>query len=187
MTGDKRKNSTRINWWSAVLQAHPFEYQLGVMPREFTRQMSQLVQYPKLINDVGRTVDVTRLDDNVYAFEIRQKRYLGRGNYAISARAMGTIRYDEQLRSTMVHGIVRLGGQYTVLLSIMAAFVLLSLALITVTVLYIPMGVLLVAIIVLHAMYLRADRRAVLDELQALVTTVNQPPFRVPLEVTHSS
>lgn len=166
---NKNKRILEIGFRERLLQAKPFDHSIFSSPRDFTRHMSSIVRYPKLINDIGRTVDVSRAGDNRFAFELRQKRYLGRGNYAISARAKGFISYDETSRQTRITGFVKLGGQYVTLLNVMTLFVLLSTGLIFVTILYLPLFLLMSAVIGLHWMYLFADRRDLQEQLDYLV------------------
>jgi len=167
---DKEKRaSSEIRLRERILLAKAFDHTIFAMPREFTRHMTGIVRYPKLINDLGRTVDVRRAWDNRFSFEIRQKRYLGRGTYAISARATGFIDYDEKEHKTRITGIVKLGGQYVTLLNVMTAFVLLSFGLIFVAILYLPLFLLMSAVIGLHWMYLFADRHDLEQQLALLV------------------
>ena len=166
---DKRKRLLTIGFRERLLQATSFDHTLICKPRDFTRHMTTIVRYPKLINDIGRTVDVRRIDDNRYAFELRQKRYLGRGTYAISARAKGIITYDTASQQTNISGYVQLGGQYLSLLSIMTAFVLISSSIVFVTILFLPLALLMLAVLVLHWLYLRADQRDLQEQIELLV------------------
>ncbi|MEL6306969.1 MAG: hypothetical protein AAFR81_18400 [Chloroflexota bacterium] len=166
---NKRKQAEQISAWHRLLRSDTFEHSVSGMPRLFTREMSSIVCYPELINDVGRTVDVRRQSDNRYAFHIKQKRYLGRGSYAISGHAIGTITYDEASDQTHIAGYVRYGGQYAVLLTIMSTFVALSLPLILFTILYLPLALLMLAVLALHWAYLRADQKELLHQLAQTV------------------
>lgn len=166
---DKRKRLLTIGFLERLLQATSFDHTVTCKPRDFTRHMTTIVRYPKLINDIGRTVDVRRIDDNRYAFELRQKRYLGRGTYAISARAKGIIAYDTASQQTNISGYVQLGGQYLSLLSIMTAFVLISSSIVFVTILFLPLALLMLAVLVLHWLYLRADQRDLQEQIELLV------------------
>lgn len=164
-----KRSSSEIGFRERLLLAKVFDHTVFALPREFTRHMTDIVRYPKLINDIGRTVDVRRIDDKQFSFEIRQKRYLGRGTYSISARAKGVIDYDESEHKTRISGIVQLGGQYVTLLIIMMLFVLLSLGVVFVTILYLPLFLLMSAVIGLHWIYLLADRRDLEQQLALLV------------------
>lgn len=170
MAKRKRDNATRKHPFPRKIV---FDYVLPVKPRGFTHHLSSLVRYPQLINDIGRSVDVRRLDDNRYYFEVRQKRYLGRGTYAISAIAKGEITYHPDSETTVIDGTVEFGKQYSVLLCIMTLFVLLSLPIIFVTPLYIPLALLLLSIIALHWFYLRDDQHDVLYQLDQLVDVIH--------------
>jgi hypothetical protein len=167
MTKPKRHEDIGIK--EQLLFALPFEFASARAPREFTRSLSQLVRYPKLINDLGRSVDSGRIGEGQYAFEIRQKRYLGRGVYAISARAIGTVRHDEENGLTMIRGYARLGGQYSLLLALMSLATLASLIMLLVTILFLPIIILMALILALHWGYLFADRRDLLHCLDDLV------------------
>ena len=58
---DKEKRaSSEIRLRERILLAKAFDHTIFAMPREFTRHMTGIVRYPKLINDLGRTVDVRR-------------------------------------------------------------------------------------------------------------------------------
>lgn len=166
---NKRKRLLTIGFRERLLRATSFDHTVVSKPRDFTRHMTTIVRYPKLINDIGRTVDVRRINDNRYAFEIRQKRYLGRGTYAISARAKGFISYDSASQQTSISGHVQLGGQYVTLLGIMTAFVLLSLGIVFVTILFLPLALLMLAVLGLHWLYLRSDQNDLLEQLDHLV------------------
>ena len=162
MTTIKRKHATFSPFASVrdtVLLADEFEFTSAKSPRDTTRQFSQLVCYPQLIFDVGRTTNFTRLADNVYEFDIRHKRYLGRGAYALSARATGEILTDEITGETRIIGSVRQGAFYLVALIFMTLFVLTSYALVPVSILFLPLALLMSAVIWLHWRYLLADRR----------------------------
>lgn len=167
---NKRKQTEQLSAWHRLLRSATFEHNVRGMPRRFTREMSSIVCYPKLINDIGRTVDVRRQRDNRYAFHIKQKRYLGRGSYAISGHATGTITYDEATDQTYVIGYVRYGGQYAVLLTLMTALVALSLPLVYFTILYLPLALLMLAVLGLHWAYLRADQQDLRSQLAYIVS-----------------
>jgi hypothetical protein len=165
----KPKRHEDIGIKERLLFALPFEFASSQAPREFTRSLSILVRYPKLINDLGRSVDSFRLDNQAYQFEIRQKRYLGRGNYAISARAIGSISHDDENQLTVIRGFLRLGGQYTVLLSLMTLATIASLLMLFFTLLFLPILLLMFMVLALHWSYLFADRRDLLNCLDDLV------------------
>jgi hypothetical protein len=165
----KPKRHEDIGIKETLLFALPFEFASAKAPREFTRSLSLLVRYPKLINDLGRSVDSLRKGEGIYAFEIRQKRYLGRGVYAISARAIGTVSHDEKTSMTVIRGYARLGGQYSLLLSLMTLATFASLIMLLVTILFLPILILMVLILALHWSYLFADRRDLLHCLDDLV------------------
>ncbi len=152
-----------------MLQARGFDHSIFAKPRRFTRHMTSLVRYPKMINDIGRTVDARRTDENHFSFEIRQKRYLGRGTYVMSAIAKGMISYDEASRQTRITGYAHIGGQYVALLSLMTIIVLLSLGLLAFTILFLPVALLMLAVLALHWMYLFVDRRDIEAQLAHLV------------------
>jgi hypothetical protein len=166
---NKQKRFAEMGFRENLLQAQAFDHTVLAKPRQFTHHMTRVVRYPKLIYDIGRTVDVRRAGDNRLAFELRQKRYLGRGTYTISARAKGFITYDDERQQTRITGIVHLGGQYVTLLSIMTLFVLVSLTLIFVTLLFLPLALLMLAVLALHWSYLFADRRDLQEQLAHLV------------------
>lgn len=166
---DKPKTHKAIGIRERLLFALPFEFAIAEAPREFTRSLSMLVRYPKLINDLGRSVDSRRLDENRYAFEIRQKRYLGRGNYAISARVFGVVERDEESGLSLIHGFVRLGGQYSLLLSLMSLATFASFVMLIFSPLFLPILLLMLLILALHWSYLFADRRDALQSLEKLV------------------
>lgn len=165
----KQKRLPKLSLSEKLLQASAFNHSVFSKPRDITRHMTSIVRYPKLINDIGRTVDVRRIDDNRYAFELRQKRYLGRGTYSISARAKGIIRYDPATQQTSLSGHVQLGGQYMVLLSIMTAFVLISSGIVFVTILFLPLTLLMLAVLSVHWVYLKADQRDLLEQIDYLL------------------
>lgn len=167
LTKPKRHESIGIR--ERLLFALPFEFASFQAPREFTRSLSVLVRYPKLINDLGRSVDSSRLAENAYQFEIRQKRYLGRGNYAISAQAIGTISHDDENNLSVIRGYVRLGGQYTLLLSLMTLSTIASLVMLFFTILFLPLALLMFMVLALHWVYLFSDRRDLLNCLDDLV------------------
>jgi hypothetical protein len=166
---DKPKRHEGIGIRERLLFALPFEFASSQTPRDFTRSLSLLVRYPKLINDLGRSVDSVRLDEGVYAFEIRQKRYLGRGTYAISARAFGIASHDGSDTVTVIQGFVRLGGQYSLLLSSMSLATVLSATMLLFTILFLPLLILMLLVLALHWGYLFADRRDLLNCLDDLV------------------
>jgi hypothetical protein len=166
----KPKRHEDIGIKEQLLFALPFEFASAQNPRQFTRSLSQLVRYPKLINDLGRSVDSARMGEGHYAFEIRQKRYLGRGVYAISARAIGTVSHDEENGLTVIRGYARLGGQYSLLLSLMSLATITSLMMLLVTILFLPLIILMTLILALHWGYLFADRRDLLHCLDDLVS-----------------
>lgn len=166
---NKRKRSLEIGYREKLLRAKGFDYTIFVKPRNFTHHLSSLVRYPKLINDIGRTVDVRRAGENRFAFELQQKRYLGRGTYVISALAKGSISYDEASQQTQVTGFVQPGGRYVILLMIMSLVSLLSLALSFVTILFLPLSLLMLAVMGLHWTYLFADRDDLQQQLAHLV------------------
>jgi hypothetical protein len=168
-TAIKPKRHEDIGLKEQFLFALPFEFATHQSPREFTRSLSVLVRYPKLINDLGRSVDSERIHANTYHFEIRQKRYLGRGNYAISARAIGTISHDEENKVTVIRGYLRLGGQYTLLLSLMGLATTASLLMVFFSLLFFPITLLMFMVLALHWGYLFADRRDLLNRLDDLV------------------
>jgi len=162
MTTIKRKRDTFSPFAflrDTILLADEFEFMSDKSPRDTTRQFSQLVCYPQLIFDVGRTTNFTRLADNAYEFDIRHKRYLGRGAYALSARATGVIVLDETTGETCVLGSVRQGAFYLFALIFMTLFVVTSYALVPVSILFLPLALLMSAVIWLHWRYLLADRR----------------------------
>lgn len=165
----KPKRHDSIGIQERLLFPLPFEFATSQTPREFTRALSVLVRYPKLINDLGRSVDSSRIAEGVYAFEIRQKRYLGRGAYAISARAFGTVSHDEDNPVTVIRGFVRLGGQYSLLLSLMTLATVLSAVMLVFTILFLPLLILMVLVLALHWGYLFADRRDLLNCLDDLL------------------
>ena len=166
---NKNKRVLEIGFRERLLQAKGFDYSIFAKPRHFTRHMSSVVRYPEMINDIGRTVDVRRAGDNHFSFEIRQKRYLGRGTYAISAIAKGLISYDEASQQTRITGYAHIAGQYVALLSFMTSIVLLSLGLLAFTILFLPIALLMLAVLGLHWMYLFIDRRDLQEQLAHLV------------------
>lgn len=165
----KQKRVPDIGYRERLLGAKGFDYRIFAKPRHFTHHMSSLVCYPKLINDIGRTVDVRRVDDKHLSFELHQKRYLGRGTYIISARARGLISYDEVNEKTQISGFVQIGGRYVILLTFMTIIVLLSLGLLAFTILFLPIALLMLAVIGLHWSYLFADRNDLGQQLAHLV------------------
>lgn len=165
----KPKRHEVIGIKESLLFALPFEFASAKAPREFTRSLSLLVRYPKLINDLGRSVDSARMSEGHYSFEIRQKRYLGRGVYAISARGIGTVSHDEETGLTVIRGYARIGGQYTLLLSLMSLATVASLIMLIVNILFLPIIILMALILALHWGYLFADRRDLLHCLDDLV------------------
>ncbi|MGB7339906.1 MAG: hypothetical protein WBC91_13505 [Phototrophicaceae bacterium] len=171
---NKRKRMLEIGLREILLQAQAFDHLVFTKPRTVTRQMSHFVRYPKQINDIGRTVDARRESDHSFSFEVRQKRYLGRGTYAISARAKGFINYNDTHDKTQIVGFVQLGGQYMTLLTIMTLVVLLSFALAFITILFLPLALLMSAVITLHWAYLFADQRDLQEQLIHLVDTIDQ-------------
>jgi hypothetical protein len=173
MTTIKRKRETfsPIAYLrDTLLLADAFEFTSRESPRDTTRHFSQLVCYPGLIFDVGRTTNFTWLADNVYEFDIRHKRYLGRGAYALSARAVGVILIDETSGETLVMGTVRQGAFYLIALILMTLFVVTSYALVPVSILFLPQALLMSGVIWLHWRYLLADRR----DLYMQITSVLQ-------------
>lgn len=166
---NKQKRLLTVGLRGRLLQASTFDHTINSKPRDFTRHMTAIVRYPKLINDIGRTVDVRRIDETRFAFELRQKRYLGRGTYAISALAKGFITYDIASQQTNISGYVHLGGQYVALLSIMTAFVLVSIGIVFVTILFLPLAVLMLAVLGLHWVYLKSDQHDLHEQLEYLV------------------
>ena len=166
---NKRKRILTIGFRERLLQARGFDHAIFAKPRSFTRHMSSIVRYPELIYGIGRTVDVRRASDNRFSFEVRQKRYLGRGTFAMSAIAKGFINYDEASRQTRVTGYTHIGGQYVALLTVMTTIVFLSLVLIAFTILYLPIALLMLAVLGLHWMYLFVDRRDLQTQLAELV------------------
>jgi hypothetical protein len=165
----KPKRHEDIGIKERLLFALPFEFASSQAPRDFTRSLSVLVRYPRLINDLGRSVDSGRISEKAYQFEIRQKRYLGRGTYAISARAIGTISHDDENNLTVIRGFLRLGGQYTVLLSLMTLATIASLVMLFFTLLFLPVSLLMFMVLALHWGYLFVDRRDLLNRLDDLV------------------
>jgi hypothetical protein len=165
----KPKRHEDIGIKERLLFALPFEFATSQAPRDFTRSLSVLVRYPRLINDLGRSVDSERLNAAAYRFEIRQKRYLGRGTYAISARAIGTISHDDENKLTVIRGFLRFGGQYTILLSLMTLATITSLVMLFFTLLFLPVSLLMFMVLALHWGYLFADRRDLLNRLDDLV------------------
>lgn len=186
----KQKRLPNLSLVEQLLQAKAFSHSVFSKPRDITRHMTSIVRYPKLINDIGRTVDVRRIDDNHYAFELRQKRYLGRGTYSISARAKGVISYNPSTQQTSLSGHVQLGGQYMILLSIMTMFVLISSSIIFVTILFLPLTLLMLAVLSVHWAYLKADQRDLLEQIDYLRDLTerelrlqkNEPSHHLPLE-----
>lgn len=170
----KAKRVSAISIRDRLLQAKPFDHTVFTKPRNFTRHMTSIVRYPEKIYDIGRTVDVRRNTEQSFRFEIRQKRYLGRGSFTISSRAKGTITYNPQEDKTRITGFVCLGGQYVVLLTIMTLIVLLSSALMFVTILFVPLALLMSAVISLHWLYLFADRADVQTQLAYLVDVTDR-------------
>lgn len=170
---NKRKRSFDIGLREVLLQAQAFNHLVFTNPRIVTHLMSDFVRYPKRINDIGRTVDARRVTDDEISFEVRQKRYLGRSTYAISARAKGVITYDASNDRTQLTGFVQLGGQYVSLLCFMTLVVLLSFGLVFVTILFLPLALLMSAVIVLHWAYLFADQRDLQEQLIQLVDTID--------------
>jgi hypothetical protein len=172
MTIIKRKRTTFSPFAylrDTLLLADEFEFVSSKSPRDTTRQFSQLVCYPQLIFDVGRTTNFTRLADNTYEFDIRHKRYLGRGAYALSARAVGVIMLDETTGETRVLGSVRQGAFYLFALIFMTLFVVTSYALVPVSILFLPLALLMSAVIWLHWRYLLADRRDLYAQIEGCV------------------
>lgn len=165
----KQKHRSEIGYRERLLFAKGFEYSIFAKPRRFTRHMTSVVRYPKLINDIGRTVDVRRVDDKHFSFELRQKRYLGRGTYIISARVKGLISYDEVYEKTHISGLVQIGGRYVSLLTFMSIVVLLSATLSFITILFLPLSLLMFAVIGLHWSYLFVDRDDLEQQLAHLV------------------
>ncbi|MEO1289426.1 MAG: hypothetical protein AAFV93_16810 [Chloroflexota bacterium] len=165
----KSKRDISIGFRERLLHAKPFDHTIFTKPRNFTRHMTTIVQYPNRIYDVGRTVDVRRETEQSFIFEIRQKRYLGRGSFAISSCARGTIEYSPSNNQTRITGHVQLGGQYVLLLTIMSLIVLLSYALVLITVLFAPLALLMSAVVGLHWVYLFSDREDVQTQLAHLV------------------
>jgi hypothetical protein len=166
----KRQTLSPFVWlWNKVLLAQSFEWISANSPRNTTRQFSQLVRYPQLIFDVGRTTNFQRVRDDAYEFDIRHKRYLGRGAYTLSARAVGMITRDAATGATHISGYVRQGAFYLFALILMTLFVLLSYALVPVSILFLPLAVLMSAVIALHWRYLIADRRDLYREIEMLL------------------
>lgn len=167
----KRQSLSPLAWlWNKVLLAQSFEWTSVDSPRNTTRQFSQLVRYPQLIFDVGRTTNFQRVEDDSYAFDIRHKRYLGRGAYTLSARAVGLITRDAATGATQISGCVRQGAFYLFTLILMTLFVLLSYALVPVSILFLPLALLMSAVIGLHWRYLLADRRDLYREIETLLS-----------------
>jgi hypothetical protein len=158
-TAIKPKRHEDIGLKEQFLFALPFEFATHQSPREFTHSLSVLVRYPKLINDLGRSVDSERIHANAYHF----------GNYAISARAIGTISHDEENKLTVIRGYLRFGGQYTVLLSLMSLATTASLLMVFFSLLFFPITLLMFMVLALHWGYLFADRRDLLNRLDDLV------------------
>lgn len=141
--------------------------------REATRRLSYLVCYPREIYDIGRTSDVRRIAEGVYRFEVRQKRYLGRGTYIISARVFGEIHAQGADSRLLID--LQIGRLYLILLSIMTAFVALSCLLVFTTLLFIPLALLLISVISLHWSYLFYDRQHL---YHALMNALAEKPKR---------
>jgi hypothetical protein len=154
-----------LHLWDVMLLAQPFEFDSTKSPRDTTRQFSQLVCYPRLIFDVGRATNFKRVGENAYQFDIRHKRYLGRGAYALSARAIGIIAHDNATGATYIIGRVRQGAFYLYALVFMTLFVLTSFTLVPVSILFLPFALLMLAVIQMHWRYLLADRRRLFDDI----------------------
>jgi len=161
----------RINHSSTVINAllfvRPFAFHSKQGTRHCTRQLSRLVRYPRMINDLGRTTLFQRLGNGAYEFDIRSKRYLGRGAYALSVQAIGVVRHDNATAKTAVYGRVRLGIVYTLILSLMTGCTLLSYSLAAITILFLPLSLLMSAIVALHWWYLLHDRANLLCALES--------------------
>lgn len=136
-------------------------------PRDLTRRLSWLVRYPKRINDLGRSTQVDRIEDRHYKFQVRSKRYLGRGAYTVSALATGTIQQTGNQTAITVQ--VELGKLYHTLLSIMTASVALSYLLVFVTILFLPLALLMSMVIWMHWSYLYYDRYRLAQDIAAIL------------------
>lgn len=135
--------------------------------RSLTNRLSWLVRYPKRINDLGRSARVDRVGDGEYKFEVRSKRYLGRGAYSISAVAQGIISESATGGTITVH--ISIGKLYQILLSIMTTFVVASYALIYFTILYLPIALLMSMVIWMHWSYLHYDRYSLAQDIAAVL------------------
>ena len=130
-------------------------------------RLNRLVAYPRRINDIGRTVEIRRQIDDTYTYEIRQKRYLGRGTYARSAVAHGRIHTTADGTSQLTAHIA-LGRLYVSLLSVMTLVGVIALGLVTTTILFLPLAILLTLVLCLHWCYLYADYRHLRDQITAI-------------------
>ena len=164
----RRTFSILSHIWNSLLLGQAFEIRSSESARDTTRYFGQLVSYPKLIFDAGRTTNFRRLDDDVYEMDIRHKRYLGRGSYILSARVVGYIITDSATGETHITGYVRQGAFYLYALIFMTLFVAISYSLVPVSILFLPLALLMSAVIWLHWRFLLKDRRALYEDMLAL-------------------
>lgn len=162
----KRHTTLHRHWLNPFLRATRVEMTVPHTARQCTRLLSELVCYPQLTNDLGRTTRFKRLGDGAFTFEIRSRRYLGRGTYVLSARAAGTILHDPATGNTHVQGVVRHGSFYLLALLAMTAWALGSFLLVPVTIMFLPLSLLMTGIVGMHWRYLLHDRATLYDDLQ---------------------
>lgn len=134
--------------WHALGLRRSLDMRTSLSLQQCTRNLSELVCYPRRTHDAGRTSDFHRLDASSFQFTMRVRRYLGRGAYYNTTWARGVLTSSDD--STGIKARIYAAPTYIVLLILMSISALVSITFWFVSILFIPLSLLIISIVLAH-------------------------------------
>jgi len=162
-----KRSSTPIwtQFWLHILLCRSFHLNLLLPIRTCTRQFATLVQFPTYTNSLKRTVDIRRIDEQAYWFDVKSRYFLGRGTYYLVARAQGQIIYDHASQKSDIRGVVHISTFYLFTLIILTCCALFSFLIVKETILFLPIALFMFAMCMAHWFTLFQARSQLLQSI----------------------